>query len=114
MQIRPGHSQAKFTDRCLTDVDRSILEELGDYDVHHMRSNTPMCVIFDREPEKTDEFDVNFDTFVLTMYWLKASDPGIMCHDEIRYCQSKYRIKNTPVDLYDGWMRAELKSCEKC
>ena len=112
MQIRPGHSKAKFVDRC-AEINACICEALGDYDAQI--NGERVCVVVDGDAFKDESFDVAFNTSIVEICWLVRDMNTARCGDEVILCNQQFKIKEGPINRLDGWFRAELDHiCELC
>lgn len=115
MQFRPGASRQSFVDRCTKEMNRTVVDALGD-DV--LICGEPVRACFEFEAGEKFQFDNNSAgqiSEMITLDWLKEDQPNVRSGDPVVFNGRTYTIKKGfPINMQDCWLRAELKDCGVC
>lgn len=75
----------------------------------------PFCIIIDREDFKFDDGDMAVSTSTINAFWLKDDCIPAESNSKITTGGYQFKIKGSPIDQFDGWIRAELAlDCRNC
>ena len=109
---RAGSQGQQYVDRCRPEL-RCICEARGDWNVF-IDGKGPYCVIIDREFNKIEIEDVGVNSSSIEAIWLEQDCLPIEKKSVIVSGGYKYKVKESPVNNYDGWMSAKLQLTCKC